>query len=227
MNDFIVDEGVQIHGGMGYSAETLIERGYRDSRINRIFEGTNEINRMVTADTLVKKGQKGEIPIFETAAKITENLENIKGKPLFTDNDFENARLTVQNFKNVFLMIADYAVKTYGRKLDREQEILFRFANIIMETYVSESLYLRIKKLENKKGDAIAIYKNILATYLFDSASIIYKQGLEAIYSFVDEKEQDKYINALYHYTTVKPVNVKETRRRIADKLIDDNKYAF
>jgi len=227
MNDFIVDEGVQIHGGMGYSSETPIERGYRDSRINRIFEGTNEINRMVTADTLIKKGQKGEIPIFEAAEKITENLENIKGKPLFTDNDFENARLTVQNFKNVFLMIADYAVKTYGRKLGKEQEILFRFANIIMETYVSESLYLRVKKLENIKGETIAIYKDILSTFLFDSANIIYKQGLEAIYSFVDDKEQDKYINALYHYTTVKPVNVKETRRRIADKLIDDNKYAF
>jgi len=96
-----------------------------------------------------------------------------------------------------------------------------------METYVSESLYLRVKKLENIKGETIAIYKDILSTFLFDSANIIYKQGLEAIYSFVDDKEQDKYINALYHYTTVKPVNVKETRRRIADKLIDDNKYAF
>ena len=227
MLDYVVDEGVQIHGGMGYSSETLIERGYRDSRINRIFEGTNEINRLVTADTLIKKGQKGDISIFEVAARVTENIAHKKGERKYTGDYYTDVSKTVRNFKTVFLMLADAAVNKFKRRLSYEQEILFNFADIITEAYVAESLYLRVKKLEGVKKETIAIYKDILDTYIFDSANIVYTQGLEAIYSFVDEAEQDKYISALRYYTSVKPVNVKEARRRIADKLIADNKYMF
>ena len=228
MLDYVVDEGVQIHGGMGYSAETLIERGYRDSRINRIFEGTNEINRNVTGDTLIKKGLKGEIPLFEEAEKVAENLDNFPEKPQFNGNYFDDVLMTVKNFKTVFLLLVDAAHKKFGKKLSREQEIIFNFADIIKESYVAESLYLRVNRLQNLKGEeAGKIYKDILDVYLFDSANIIYNQGLEAVYSFIDEKEQDKYIKALRCLTKVKPVNVKESRRRIADKLIDDNKYMF
>lgn len=228
MLDYVVDEGVQIHGGMGYSAETLIERGYRDSRINRIFEGTNEINRNVTADTLIKKGQKGDISIFEVAYTLTENLENIKLQREFTGDYYEDIRKTVKNFKRVFLILADAATKKFDRKLPYEQEILFNLADIIMESYVAESVYLRVKKIESLKGEnAVAVYKDILDSYIFDSANVIYNQGLEAIYSFVDQEDQDKYINALRNYTSIKSVNIKESRRRIADKLIEDNKYMF
>ena len=226
MLDYVVDEGVQIHGGMGYSSETPIERGYRDSRINRIFEGTNEINRMVTADTLIKKGQKGDVAVFEVANYVTDGLSKLS-KREFSDDYFENIKDTVKNFKNVFLMLADAAVTKFARKLPREQEILFNFADIIMESYVAESLYLRVKKLEKYKGETISVYKDMLDSYIFDSANIVYTQGLEAIYSFVDNQDRDKYINALRYYTEVKPVNVKESRQRIANKLIDDNKYMF
>jgi len=228
MLDYVVDEGVQIHGGMGYSAETLIERGYRDSRINRIFEGTNEINRNVTADTLIKKGQKGEIPIFEEAAKILEYLDKFPESPQFKGEYFEDAKMTVMNFKSTFLLLIDAAQKKFGRKLSREQEILFNFSDIIMESYVAESLMLRVKRLQETKDEkAGAIYKDILDIYLFDSANIVYKNGLEAIYSFIDEADQSKYLKALRCFTKVKGTNIKEARKRIANKLIDDNKYIF
>ncbi len=228
MLDYVVDEGVQIHGGMGYSSETPIERGYRDSRINRIFEGTNEINRNVTADTLIKKGQKGELAIFEEAAKITELIKNVPDSPQFTGDYYEDVKITVMNFKAVFLMLVDAAQNHFGRNLAREQEVLFNFADIIMESYVAESVLLRVKRLEFvKNADTHKLYKDILNVYLFDSANIVYKQGLEAIYSFVDEAEQCKYIKALRCFTKVKPTNVKEARQRIANKLIEDNKYMF
>ncbi len=228
MLDYVVDEGVQIHGGMGYSSETPIERGYRDSRINRIFEGTNEINRNVTADTLIKKGQKGELAIFEEAAKITELIKNVPDSPQFKGDYYEDVKITVMNFKAVFLMLVDAAQNHFGRNLAREQEVLFNFADIIMESYVAESVLLRVKRLEFvKNADTHKLYKDILNVYLFDSANIVYKQGLEAIYSFVDEAEQCKYIKALRCFTKVKPTNVKEARQRIANKLIEDNKYMF
>ncbi|NPA68278.1 MAG: acyl-CoA dehydrogenase [Chlorobi bacterium] len=228
MLDYVVDEGVQIHGGMGFSAETAIERGYRDSRINRIFEGTNEINRNVTGDTLIKKGLKGEIPLFEEAAKVVAGIDKFTGKPDFSGNYFEDVKLTVNNFKKVFLLLVDAAHKKFGKKLSREQEIIFNFADIIMQSYVAESLYLRVNRLQTLKGEeAGKIYKDILDVYLFDSANIVYNQGIEAIYSFIGENEQDKYIEALRYLTKVKPANIKEARRRIADKLIDDNKYQF
>ncbi len=228
MLDYVVDEGVQIHGGMGYSAETAIERGYRDSRINRIFEGTNEINRNVTGDTLLKKGLKKEIPLFEEAAKISEELDKISEKPVFKGDYFEDVNTIIKNLKKVFLLLADKAHKVLGRKLSREQEIIFNFADIAMQSYIAESLYLRVHKLQNLKGDAAGkIYKDILDVFIFDAAGIIYKQGTEAIYAFVEENEQDAYLKALHALTTVKSTNFKESRRRIADKLIDDNKYLF
>ena len=226
MLDYVVDEGVQIHGGMGYSAETEIEKAYRDSRINRIFEGTNEINRMVTADTLIKKGQRGVFPMFEEAQKI--NIDSLGAAPTFTDDYFENMKMTVKNFKSLFLILTDCATKTFARKLPHEQEILFNFANIITLSYVSESIYLRVKKIESIKGEkASEIYRDMLDSFIFDSANTLYNNGLEAIYSFVDTNDQQKYINALRHFTTVMPSNIKEGRRRIADKLIEDNKYSF
>ena len=228
MLDYVVDEAVQIHGGMGYSSETPIERGYRDSRINRIFEGTNEINRNVTADTLIKKGLKGEIPIFEEAAKIAEYLNKFPENPQFKGDYFEDVNITIKNFKAVFLLLVDAAHKKFGKKLSREQEIIFNFADIIMESYVAESLYLRVKRLQETKGkEAGELYKDILDVYLFDSSNIIYNQGIEAIYSFIDENEQDAFLKALRCLTKIKPVNVKDARRRIAEKLIDDNRYQF
>ena len=228
MLDYVVDEGVQIHGGMGYSSETPIERGYRDSRINRIFEGTNEINRNVTGDTLIKKGLKGEIPLFEEAEKIAEYTGKFPDNPQFKGVYFEDIKIIVKNFKAVFMILVNAAHKKFGKKLSREQEIIFNFADIIMESYIAESLYLRVNRLQDLKGEeAGKIYKDMLDVYLFDSSNIVYKQGLEAIYSFIDEAEQEKYINALRCLTKVKSVNIKEARRRIADKLIKDNRYQF
>jgi alkylation response protein AidB-like acyl-CoA dehydrogenase len=228
MLDYVVDEGVQIHGGMGYSSETPIERGYRDSRINRIFEGTNEINRNVTADTLIKKGQKGELPIFEKAKEIAAQIDKLADKPTYGNDYFENVRTVVSNFKSVFLVLADAALENFKKTLAREQEIIFNFADIIMTSYVAESLYLRIAKMEKTiEGKNIDLYKDILNTYLFDASNEINKHAMEAIYSFIDENDQDKYIKAIRYFSNIFPVNIKHARRRIAEKLIDDNKYIF
>jgi len=228
MLDYVVDEGVQIHGGMGYSSETPIERGYRDSRINRIFEGTNEINRNVVGDTLIKKGQRKEVPFFGKAEELTANLDKLPNKPDFGDNYFENSQTVTENFKALFMLLADAAAKKFGRKLSREQEIIFDLADIITEAYVAESLFLRVKKLESFKNEKqFVVYKDILNVFLFDSANIVRRQATEAVFSFVDEAEHDKYMNAVQYYTTLKPFNVKESSQRIADKLIDDNRYMF
>jgi len=228
MLDYVVDEGVQIHGGMGYSSETPIERGYRDSRINRIFEGTNEINRNVTGDTLIKKGQKGEIPVFEKAKEVFLTIDKLGEKPAFGNDYFENVKTVISNFKSVFLILAESALQKFQRQLAREQEIIFNFADIIMVSYVAESIYLRVAKLEKINSEKnIDIYKDILNTYLFDASNEIYKHGLEAIYSFVDENDREKLIKALRYFSNVFPTNVKDARRRIANKLIDDNKYMF
>jgi hypothetical protein len=228
MLDYVVDEGVQIHGGMGYSSETPIERGYRDSRINRIFEGTNEINRNVTADTLIKKGQKGEIPMFEKAAELVKNINSYKGKPAFGQDIYENAKMTIANFKSLLMILTDAAAKKFDKKLPYEQEVLFNFADIIMLAYVSESLYLRVKKLEKTKSEEqMKIYRDMLNVFLFDSANIISNRGIEAVFSTLDENEQEPYLNAVSYLSSVKATNVKEARRRIADKLIEENKYMF
>ncbi|MCF6184066.1 MAG: hypothetical protein L3J56_05485, partial [Bacteroidales bacterium] len=171
---------------------------------------------------------KGEIPLFEEAEKISENLDKFPENPQFKGDYFEDVLMTVKNFKTVFLLLVDAAHKKFGKKLSREQEIIFNFADIIMESYVAESVYLRVKRLQKIKGEESGkIYKDILDVYLFDSSNIIYNQGIEAIYSFIDESEQESYLKALRCLTKVKSVNIKEARRRIADKLIEDNKYMF
>ncbi len=226
--DYVVDEGVQIHGGMGFSSETEIERAYRDSRINRIFEGTNEINRLVIVDTIIKKGQKGVLSIFEKAVELFDKIDSLNEKPNLSESYFEKNQQIVNNFKNACLILTKALVDKFQRKIAFEQELLFNLSNMIIETYVAESLYLRVKKLKKiKDNNAISVYTSILDVFLFDASNKIYNNNLEAIYSFVDIKEHDKYIKILRYYTHTGSINTKESRRKIANKLIDDNKYNF
>lgn len=228
MLDYVVDEGVQIHGGMGYSSETPIERGYRDSRINRIFEGTNEINRNVVGDTLIKKGQRKEVPFFGKAEELSTALDNLPTKPVFGEDWFENTQTVVENLKALFMVLADEAVKKFGRQLSREQELIFNMADIITQAYVAESVMLRVKKLESiKKEKQFQLYKDILNIFLFDAAAVADRQAKEAVFAFADEADLDKYLKAVACYTSVKPFKIHESSRRIADKLIDDNRYMF
>lgn len=225
--DYIVDEEVQIMGGMGFSAEMPADRNYRDSRINRIFEGTNEINRILVTDTIIKRGQKNHIPLFEKAKEIVAGLDNLTDTFKSTGY-FEDKSFFVENFKNVALMLMEAAVNKFDRQLVNEQEVLNSISDILMHAYVAESTVLRVQKLEAiQTPEMFKLYKDILDVYMFEAASDIYKHALDAIYSIDDEAMTEKLIKGTKIYTNIPGVNTKDARRRIADKLIEENKYCF
>ncbi len=224
--DYVIDEAVQIHGGMGYSAEMDVERGYRDSRINRIFEGTNEINRLLIADTAIKRAQKGDFDLFGPAAALYNNLDTITDAKAYGENYYEEKRRYLANFKKVILIALHGVTTHFDKKLAKEQEVMNNISEMIMETYIAESLALRIEKLETLKADN-GIYRDILDVYVYDTADLVRKSARDAFNSFADTELLEKLDNAVEKLTKVAGVNVKESRRRIADKLIEDNAYKF
>lgn len=224
--DFVVDEGVQIHGGNGFSAEYNISRAYRDSRINRIFEGTNEINRLLTVDMTLKRAMQGRLNIMGAAMGVQQELMSI---PEFGNDDeapFAEEKKLVNNFKKTILLTAGAAAQKLMMKLEKEQEILMNIADMAMETFISESLLLRVMKLSEQNADA-SIYKDILGCYLYDAADRILKSGKDAINSFAEGDEQRMILMGLRRFTKAQPFNSKEARRRIADVLIQKSAYAF
>jgi len=228
MLDFVSDEAVQIHGGMGYSAEMAVEKGYRDSRINRIFEGTNEINRLLVVDTAMKRAMKGDFNLFGKAEEIFSNLDKITDGKAGNENYYQEKIRYINNFKKTILLSIHGALKIFDKKLVQEQEVLNNLSNMIMETYIAESLTLRIQKLESLKGaTAIGVYQDILNVFVYDAAEKIRKAAFDAIYSFTVPDEAPVMVKAVETLTRVSGVNVKEARRRVADKLIEDNTYRF
>lgn len=226
MLDFIVDEAVQIHGGMGYSAEMAVERGYRDSRINRIFEGTNEINRLLVVDTAMKRALKGDFDLYGEAEKLCAGLADITDGKTEGESYFQTRTRYIRNFKKAILICMHYATKNFGKGLINEQEVLNNIAEMMMETYVSESLALRVEKLSTIRGN-VSVYKDMLDVNLFETAGIVRSSALEAIASFSSPETYPVLVQAIEKLTRQEYVNVKEARRHIADKLIEDNSYKF
>jgi hypothetical protein len=225
--DYVVDEAVQIYGGMGFSAEAPVDRAYRDSRINRIFEGTNEINRLLAVDTLMKRGMKSEIKLFEEMENVLSEIHKTEHyNP--TGRYYDDYRHYNMNFKKAIIMVLGLASNHFNRKLEPEQEISINIADMMMYLYGSESTALRVEKLEKLYGENyVAIYRDILDVYTADSAILIYKNGIDALASFLEGSDLKKYSQYLEILTCIPPVNVKAARRRIADKLIEDNKYTY
>jgi len=226
MLDYVADEAVQIHGGMGYSAEMDVERGYRDSRINRIFEGTNEINRILVVDTAMKRALKGDFDLFPQAEKLFEGIDSITDGKVAGEDYFAQKKRYIKNIKKVILLLMHSVSKHFAKNLVNEQEILNNIAEIMMEVYASESLALRAEKLQSMGRD-IKIFKDALDVNMFDTAEVARKMAYEAVYSFADADQAAKLIKAVDTLTKVEGVNVKDARRRIADKLIEDNEYKF
>lgn len=226
--DSIVDEMVQIYGGMGYSAEAPADRAYRDSRINRIFEGTNEINRLITVDATMKKGMKKKIALFEAANEVVENLSSLESVAIHNADYFGSRRLFVENLKKATLMLLPVVQETFKRKLGQEEEILMNISDMIMNIYILESTLVRVEKLDEKglKSD-ISLYKDILEVLLQEMTFKIKKSGYDAIGAFAEGEKLEEYIAALETLTRYTPSNIKDARRRIADKLIDDTLYKF
>lgn len=226
--DYVVDEGVQVYGGMGYSADAPMDRSYRDSRINRIFEGTNEINRMLIVDMLLKKAMKGKLNLLGPAQAVQKELMSI---PDFGDQDdslLAAESKYVANFKKAILMTAGAAVQKLMETLAKEQEILMNVSDMIIETYVAESMLLRVKKLILKVGEEKAkIQIKMVQTYIYDAADRINKSGKDAINSFAEGDEQRMMLLGIKRFTKVSPFNTKEARQAIAKHLVNENKYSL
>lgn len=226
--DFVIDEAVQIHGGMGYSAEMSVERGYRDSRINRIFEGTNEINRLLVVDTAMKRAMKGDFDLMGKAEKLFSATNSVAEAKSLSEGYYEEKMRYIRNFKKAILITLYGASKTFEKKLIQEQEVLNNISDMIMEVYLAESTALRVGKLEGMKGEAgIGLYKDILDILVYDAADKICKAGCDAVYSFSAGDNADHLAKTVSKLSEVAGINIKEARRRIADKLIDDNQYKY
>lgn len=226
--DFVADEGVQIYGGMGYSSETLVERAYRDSRINRIFEGTNEINRMLIVGELLKRAMKGEIDLLSPAKEVAKELMSIPDFGSLSTDYYELKRKTILNFKKAVLMVAGAAVQKFMQSFAEEQEIMMFLADMIIGTYAAESMMLRVEKLENRKPNKpINIYKDMLDVLVYDLSFKINKYGVDAVNSFATSDDQKAMLMGMKRFTKHNSVNIKDARRRIADVLIEDQKYKF
>ena len=223
--DFVVDEGVQIHGGNGYSDEYVISKAYRDSRINRIYEGTNEINRLLTVDMVLKRAMKGRLDLMGPAMSVQKELMSI---PDFGNDDetaFSREVKAIINFKKAILMTAGAAVQKLMAKIEGEQEILMNIADMAIETFNAESALLRVMKLTEQRGEAAVRHEtDMMKVYLTDAADKINKYGKDAINGFATGDEQRMMLLGIKRFTKVDPFNTKDARRRVADKLIAEGK---
>ena len=224
--DFVVDEGVQIHGGNGYSDEYEISRAYRDSRINRIYEGTNEINRLLTVDMVLKRAMKGQLDLMGPAMNVQKELMSIPDFGNENDAPFAKEHQAIDNFKKCILMVAGAAVQKLMMTLSKEQEILMNIADMSIITYHAESALLRLEKLSKTKSEAeLAVQTAIVKTYIYDAADAINKAGKDALNSFAEGDELRMMHIGLKRFTKVDPYNTKEARRTICAQLVADDGY--
>jgi alkylation response protein AidB-like acyl-CoA dehydrogenase len=220
--DYVTDESVQIHGGMGYSGDALAEKAYRDARINRIFEGTNEINRMLMVGQLVKKGFRGELDLVGPAQAVAKELTAVPSIPAFGERSFFiEERKVLLNLKKAFLLISGAAVKRYGAALKNEQEIMMVAADVMMEIYILESMILRTEKMVAAKGEEACSHE-IAMTRCFLEETVVRcnASAREGICSFSEGDELNMLLLGLKRFTKSKPINLKVARRNIADRVL-------
>lgn len=226
--DYIVDQGVQIYGGMGFSADAPMERAYRDARITRIYEGTNEINRMLLVGMVMKRAMKGELDLMGPAMEVQKEM---MGLPDFSEPGtelFTPEKKTLANLKKAILMVAGKAAMELGPKLNDEQELLMNIADMMIEVYAAESVLLRAEKLALKEGEEDAKFPISMArVYLNDTVDKLWVAGKEAIATFAKDDEQNVLVMGLKRFTKAPLVNVKALRREIADYMLESGKYPF
>jgi alkylation response protein AidB-like acyl-CoA dehydrogenase len=227
--DFAVDEGVQIYGGMGFSAEGPMDRAYRDARINRIFEGTNEINRLLTIDMLMKRAMKGSLDLMSPAMAVQKDLMSIPDFGAAEEEGlFVKEKKIIANLKKAGLMVAGSAVQKFMMKLSEEQEVLMNMADMLIETYVAESVILRVEKLIAAKGEKAAeIQKELALIYLHSAVEKAASAGRSAITSFAEGDELRLMLMGLKRFTKIDPYNLKTARRKVADYVIEKGEYPF
>jgi alkylation response protein AidB-like acyl-CoA dehydrogenase len=226
--DYVVDEGVQIYGGMGYSAESPVERAYRDSRINRIFEGTNEINRMLTVDMLLKRAMKGQLDLLGPAQAVAAELMGIPDMPEPDDNLLGDEKRIVANFKKAVLMVAGGAAQKLGLELAKHQETLMHIADMVIDTYLAESVLLRTLKLAGMKGaEQVQEQVAMCELYVHEAADRIHKYAKEAVNNFADGDERQAMLMGAKRFTKNTNLNTADLRRTVAKKMIAEGGYCF
>ena len=226
--DYVVDEGVQVHGGNGFSAEYNISRAYRDSRINRIYEGTNEINGLLTLDMTLKRAMGARLDLMGPAMAVQKELMSIPDFGAEEEAPFAKERKLIASLKKAILMTSGAAVQKLMMKIENEQEVLMNIADMAIETFNAESVLLRVMKMVDQKGEAACqLYLDIMRTYLYDAADKVNKSGKDAVNAFSDGDEQRMILMGLKRFTKAEPFNTKDARRRIADKMIAEGKYCF
>jgi len=224
------DEGIQIFGGMGFSEDTPMESAWRDARIARIYEGTNEINRMLSVGMLIKKAMKGHVDLLGPAMKVQEELMGI---PSFDTPDFSELfaeeKVIIANLKKVFLMVAGSAVQKYGPDLDSHQQLLMAASDILIEIYMAESTILRTEKLAKNQGEAKVQEQIAMAKlYLYKAVDIVHSRGKEGVVSFAEGDEQRMMLMGLKRFTKYTNMpNVVALRETITSKLVAENEYCF
>ena len=228
--DYVVDEMVQIHGGMGYSEEGVAARAYRDARINRIFEGTNEINRLLTVDMLLKRAMKGHIDITGPAWAVQKELAAMPSMDS-VEGDYGQEQKAIKDFKKVILMVAGGAAKKQmdgAIDLRSEQEIIMLVADMMIETFLAESFLLRAMRLkENNKGDLNTQLDQMLKVCIHQTNQNIQNYAADAIAGFTEGDLQKTFLMGLKRYSKYPVFNVVAARRDIAKKLIEANQYCY
>lgn len=227
--DYCVDEGVQIYGGMGFSEEAPMARAYRDARITRIYEGTNEINRMLLVGMMFKRAMKGEIDLLGPAMAVGKELTSVPSfespdlsQPLAEEKDL------LKKLKKAALMVAGKAAETFGPKLNDEQEILMHIADMLIEVYAVESVILRTEKLISRYGeDGSQLYVNLARLYLHLAVQKIKNEGDEAVACFAEGDELKVLLMGMKRFTKMNPVNTKNLRRGIAEVMVSTNKFPY
>jgi alkylation response protein AidB-like acyl-CoA dehydrogenase len=226
--DYVTDEGVQIYGGMGFSADAPMDRSYRDARINRIFEGTNEINRLLTVDMMLKRAMKGELDLMTPATAVAAELMSI---PDFSEEDttlFAAEKKIIANLKKATLMVAGAAVQKLMMSLSKEQEILMNIADMASYVYVAESAMLRTEKLVSLRGEeACKGQLDLMRIYFVEAVDGLQKAGKEALWAFAEGDEQRMMLVGLRRFTKMEPFNVKQARQNVAQQIIAADKYCF
>jgi hypothetical protein len=224
--NYTVDEGVQIHGGNGYSDEYDISRAYRDSRINRIFEGTNEINRLLILDTYLKRAMKGRINLMGAAMAVQKELMSIPESGT-NEGAFAAELKAITNFKKAILMCAGAAAQKLMMKLETEQEILMNLSDMLMDTFQAESMLLRTIKMQQMQHEMSALAADASRTFIADAADRIMHAGKDAINAFAEGDEQRMMLLGIKRFTKTESFNTKDARRRIAKAMLEKGNYIW
>ena len=222
------DDGIQIFGGMGFSADTPMESAWRDARIGRIYEGTNEINRMLSVGMLFKKSMRGDLDLMKAVMDVTSEIHSEKSdENNDTDQILSLERQIIKNLKKIFLLISGYAFQKYGQGLDKNQQVLIGLSNIMIEIYFSESAILRTVK-NNKKGADMKYQTDMTSIYVFEATEIVLKSSKELIANISQGNEQLNLLKRVQRLCSYDQIpDIISLKNRVADRVIGENEYCF